>query len=182
MQCSTQPARPRCDAEVTYITTSLVASRYNCQDEADEVVDSLWLPQLVQFQGRPCGYDLIRWEAATILRHPGYSTSQPLPCKIKSQHHRPLECGEIPPDEQLPHGCFRAREPAVFAIEHQTEKQSNSSEQLWSAVYFVKFLDSGLSAMGRQGLSQMFADTFLQIVEARRTLIKLVVLDETGRK
>eukprot|EP00435_Cladocopium_sp_Y103_P020338 s2119_g4.t5 len=148
MQCSEQAARPRCDAEVNYTTTSLVASQYTCENETDEV-DSLRFPKWVQFRGRPCGYDLIWWEAATILNHPEHLTSQALACKIKNQDHQPLECGEIPPAEHLPRGCFRAREPAVFTIEHRSEKQSNGSEQLWSAVYFVKLLDSGMSAMGR---------------------------------
>ena len=148
MYCSKQAARPRCDEEVKYTTISLVSSHYTCEDGADEPVDSLQFPQLVQFQGRLCGYDLIRWEAATILPHLGYSTSQALPCKIKNQHHPPLECGELPPAEQLPRGCLRTRDPAVFTIEHEIE-----GLWLWSAVYFVKFLDYGMSAMGREELS-----------------------------
>ena len=137
---------PRCEAELNHAITSSEASRYACGEASDGLTQSL---QLVQFQGRQCGYDLIRWERASIL---GPDSDVAQACEIKKQNLS-LQCGETPDGEHLPGRCLPMREPAVFRLEKKFSGakmgKTGSSSTEWLPVYVVKLFDTGMSAMGR---------------------------------
>lgn len=131
-ECSEQAGKPICETSFKYTTSSQKAWR-QCSDwnDTSEV-------KLVQVEGRRCGYDLIQWETAQVL-----GSSPAAGCEIKES----LRCGEIPEGVDLPRGCLRMGEPAVFAIERMANLEGRSATQ--SPEYFVKLFDNGMSAMGR---------------------------------
>ena len=99
--CFTRQPLPRCERELNYVIISSKAQKYTCTDGGENsgnVFDSL---QFVRFHGRQCGYDLIQWEAASILRQQDVSSSSTQSCEIK-ENSQSLSCGEVPAGESLP--------------------------------------------------------------------------------
>ena len=145
MECSPQSAMPRCDAVFEYIITSRKALQYTC--DGGTAADSM---QLVEFRGRQCGYDLIQWETAIILRAEDMEDSSLTgpACDMKKPSQERFKCGEIPFDENLPHGCLHMREPAVFALAKATHEATEGSVTWWTQLEAVKLFDTGMSAMG----------------------------------
>lgn len=148
MECSPQSALPRCDAMFEYIITSRRASQYMC-DGFVAAADSI---QLVEFRGRQCGYDLIQWETAIILGAENMEDRLPKgpSCDMKKPSQERFQCGEIPFDENLPHGCLHMREPAVFTLAKATQQEKTTQGLVtwWTHSETVKLFDTGMSAMG----------------------------------
>ncbi|CAK9069097.1 unnamed protein product [Durusdinium trenchii] len=151
MECSDQAPVARCNAKFHYIITSKRAFQYTCADGVETLQST---PEAVQFRAHQCGYDLIQWEAAVILKEPGPHPSLQIPtCGIKGQDGRAsLQCGEVPDGELLPGGCLHMREPAVFKFEVHKDvdvegKLVLDQWETWSQLYVVKFFDNGWSAI-----------------------------------
>lgn len=157
MECSDQAPVARCNAKFHYIITSKRAFQYTCADGVETLQST---PEAVQFRAHQCGYDLIQWEAAVILKEPGPHPSLQIPtCGIKGQDGRAsLQCGEVPDGELLPGGCLHMREPAVFKFEVHKDvdvegKLVLDQWETWSQLYVVKFFDNGWSAIHSPKLS-----------------------------
>ncbi|CAK8990560.1 Neurogenic locus notch homolog protein 1 (Notch 1) [Cleaved into: Notch 1 extracellular truncation (NEXT) [Durusdinium trenchii] len=146
MECSRQAARPRCDSQIFYTTTTRKALDYSCSEDVGHILPAS--PQLVEFQGELCGYDLIQWKSMKTLLNPESSTIPRYAgsCAIKPRH-RGSSCGEIPHGEHLPHGCLHLWEPAVFELSptwRPLHKGSSYSLKSFDR-YSLKFFDNGMA-------------------------------------
>jgi len=128
--CSAMPGEPLCSSQIVYTVTTRNTSRYACDTcKTSE-------PELTEFRGSRCGYDLIKWESLTIS--PGSFNA--CSCNLS------LSCSELP-SEELPRACIHFAEPAVLshtenddADHEEYEDHEDESEDSDS---FIVFYETG---------------------------------------